>query len=239
MLTWEALRRTPEGGVYACVRTQMEADALEEQAAALPQLTRPYVLTATLGELTLVLTSQLPNLQFDRIIGRNTLLTVADKVTTIKQLIKLLKPSGVLVLAEAVPRHAQRLYQLLDEAKLDPHLYERLVAAEEAIYSSESDAMVNWDAADLRLAFEAAGMVAQMTVERSTTQMYITSALIERWFALATATEQERPTYAQHLARFLNVAEIHAVQDIFTRSLLDQTVTWASSTAFIKVKAST
>lgn len=79
-------------------------------------------------------------------------------------------------------------------------------------------------------------MVAQMTVERSTTQMYITSALIERWFALATAIEQERPTYAQHLARFLNDAEIQTVQDIFTRLLLHQTVVWASTIAFIQAK---
>jgi putative ATPase len=99
--------------------------------------------------------------------------------------------------------------------------------------------MVNWDAADLRTALEAAQMVAQMTIERSSTQMYITQAVIERWFAPTTTSPKERPTYAQHLARFLNVAEIHAVQDIFTRSLLDQIVTWASSTVFIKVKAST
>lgn len=236
LLTWSALRRTPEGGVYACVYTQVEADALLEQVAALPQLTRPTVLTAKLSELPLVLASQLPNQKFDRIIGRNALLTVTDKVTTIKQLIKLLKPSGILILAEAVPHHAQRLYQLLERAKLNPHLYEKLVAAEEAIYASDSDSMVNWDAADLRLAFEAAGMVAQMTVERSTTQMYITSALIERWFALATAIEQERPTYAQHLARFLNDAEIQTVQDIFTRLLLHQTVAWASTIAFIQAK---
>ena len=141
-----------------------------------------------------------------------------------------------MVLAEAVPRHAQRLYQLLDEAKLDPHLYERLVAAEEAIYSSESDAMVNWDASTLQATFEAAHMAIEMIVERSSTQMYISPALIARWFAV-TATGEERPTYAQHLARFLEGSEIAAVQDIFTCSLLHQTVTWTTTIAFMKVKA--
>ena len=239
LLTWEALRRTPEGGVYACVLTQKEADALLEQAAALPQLIRPTVLAATLNELPLVLASFAPSLKFDYIIGRNALLTQPDKATTIKCLVKLLQLDGVLVLAEGIPRHAQRLYHLLERAKLDADLYEKLVAAEETIYTSSSDSMVNWDAADLQAAFEAAQMVVEMTIERSTTQMYITQAVIERWFAPTTTSPKERPTYAQHLARFLNVAEIHAVQDIFTRSLLDQTVTWASSTAFIKVKAST
>ncbi len=239
LLTWEALRRTPEGGVYACVRTQKEADALLEQAAALPQLIRPTVLAATLNELPLVLASFAPSLKFDYIIGRNVLLTQPDKATVIKCLVKLLQPDGVLVLAETIPRYAQRLYHLLGRTKLDADLYEKLVAAEEAIYTSDLNPMVNWDAADLRTAFEAAQMVVEMTIERSSTQMYITQAVIERWFAPTTTSPKERPTYAQHLARFLNVAEIHAVQDIFTRSLLDQTVTWASSTAFIKVKAST
>jgi putative ATPase len=48
LLTFEALRRVPEGGVYACTRTSAEAVALQEQVAALPLLKRPFVLSSTL-----------------------------------------------------------------------------------------------------------------------------------------------------------------------------------------------
>jgi putative ATPase len=70
----------------------------------------------------------------------------------------LLQQSGVLVLAETVPRHTQRLYRLLEQSKLDADLYQRLVAAEEAIYSDKLDPMVNWDTDELRVAFEVGGV---------------------------------------------------------------------------------
>jgi len=96
--------------------------------------------------------------------------------------------------------------------------------------------MVNWDADELRVAFETAGLFVEVTTERSSTQMHITPALLERWFSPSAATK-ERPTYAQRLARFLKEAEIRAVKDLFTRSLLHQTVTWSSTIAFVQAAA--
>ena len=235
LLTKEALRRVPEGGVYACTHTPADTNALQEQAAALPELMRPTVLSATLTELPAVLATQAPDVRFDRILGRNALVREPDKVATIQRLAKLLRHSGVLVLAETVPRHTQRLYSLLDPTKLDADLYERLVAAEEAIYASESDPMVNWDADELRVMISA-GLVVEVATERSSTQMHITPALLERWFA-PTAAVTERSTYAGHLARFLEEAEVRAVQDLFTRSLLHQTVSWSSTIAFVQATA--
>ncbi len=115
-------------------------------------------------------------------------------------------------------------------------MFNYLVVAEEAIYADESDPMVNWDADELRVAFETAGLFVEVTTERSSTQMHITPALLERWFSPSAATK-ERPTYAQRLARFLKEAEIRAVKDLFTRSLLHQTVTWSSTIAFVQAAA--
>ncbi len=239
LLTQEALRGVPEGGVYAITRTPEDTNALQEQFSVLPELMRPIVLSATLAELPTVLATYSPNVLFDRIIGRNALVHEPDKVATVRQLAKLLLQSGVLVLVETVPRHTQRLYRLLDPTKLNPGLYERLIAAEEAIYASGSDPMVNWDAQELRVTFEAAGLVVELKSERYATQMYITPALLERWFSPTAATTKERPTYAQHLARFLKTTEVRAVQDLFTRSLLHQTVAWSSTIAFVKATAPT
>jgi putative ATPase len=87
--------------------------------------------------------------------------------------------------------------------------------------------------------FEAAGLVVEVTTERTSTQLHITSALLERWFASTATTTKERPTYAQHLARFLTAAEVRTVQDLFTRFLLHQTVTWSSTIAFVEATALT
>lgn len=234
LLTKEALRRVPEGGVYAITRTAEDTNALQEQFSTLPELIRPIVLSATLSELPTVLANHSPNVLFDRIIGRNALVHDTDKVATVRHLAKLLLLSGVLVLAETVPRHTQRLYRLLDPTRLNDGLYERLVAAEEAIYASDSDPMVNWDADELKLAIAAESLAVEVTSERTSTQMYITPALIQRWFAPTISTRKQRPTYAQHLLRFLTAAEVRTVQDLFTSSLLHQTVTWTSTIAFVQ-----
>jgi putative ATPase len=234
LLTNEALRRVPEGGVYAITRTPEDTNALQEQFSVLPELMRPIVLSATLSELPTVLATHSPNVLFDRIIGRNALVHETDKVAPVRHLAKLLLPSGVLVLAETVPRHTQRLYRLLDPTRLNDDLYKKLVAAEEAIYASSSDPMVNWDADELKLVIEAAGLAVEVITQRTSTQMYITPTLLERWFPHTVGITKERPTYAQHLNRFLTAAEVLTVQDLFTSSLLHQIVTWSSTIAFMQ-----
>ncbi|MHC5828039.1 MAG: AAA family ATPase, partial [Nostoc sp.] len=71
LLTWEAIRQVPEGGVYASVRNSSDANALIELAAALPETMRPIIFTASVAQIPTMLASLAPNIQFDSIIGRN------------------------------------------------------------------------------------------------------------------------------------------------------------------------
>ena len=116
LLTWEALRQVPEGGVYACVHTTENEEAIVEQAASLPELMRPIVLKSALTQLAEVLATQALNVRFDRIIGRNALLHEPNKLAVIKVLASLLRDSGEIVLAQTVAKHTQRLYRLLDSS---------------------------------------------------------------------------------------------------------------------------
>ncbi|MCP6758498.1 MAG: AAA family ATPase [Fischerella sp. CENA71] len=230
LLTWEAVRRVGEGGVYAYVYTTTDADAFKEKSAALPELMRPIVLSGRLTELPAILETQAPNVKFDRIVGRNSLFAEPDKVAAAKILAKLLRKSGMVVLAQTLPVHTQRFYRLLDSKKVDVQLYKRLVTAEEAIYTESTDPMLLWDAEDLREAFESAGLVVEVSLERSCTQMYITSAFMNRLFS-ANAT---RPSYAQRLVGKLKAEEIADVHELWKQQLLNQIVTWESTIAFIK-----
>ncbi|MEQ9238034.1 AAA family ATPase [Coleofasciculus sp. E2-BRE-01] len=232
LLTFEALRQVPEGGVYACRRTSAEALALQEQVATLPELQRPVVLTATLTQLPDVLATQISDIRFDCMIGRNAFIHEPDKSAAAQRLVQLLQPSGVLVLAETIPRYTQRLYRLLDSSKLNTDLYQRLVAAEEAIYRDKLDPMVNWDAWDLRQALESVGLGVDVDENRTFTQMQITPALIDRWFTTTSATN--RPSYAAHLAKNLTKQEIRVIKELFIRSLLYQTVDWESVIVFVQ-----
>lgn len=230
LLTWEAIRQVPEGGVYACVRTNTDANALHEQAAALKELMRPIILTAPISQLPGILADLAPDLQFDCIIGRNTLVSQPDKLIAAQNIAQLIPQQGKLVLAETVPRYTQRLYRLLEPYSLDAKLYKRLIAAEEAIYANQLDPMLTWDADDLRDAFASTGLIVDVIVEQNSTQMYISTAFLERLFT----TNGNRLSYAQRLAPNFTLEELENLKAIFTKYLLNQTINWESGIAFIK-----
>ncbi|GAB4230456.1 MAG: AAA family ATPase [Elainellaceae cyanobacterium] len=230
LLTWEAVRRVPEGGVYACVQSATDAEALREQAAILPELVRPVVIESSVVDLPDRLTAQADPIQFDRLIGRNVLIALPDKAATLQRLCSLLRPNGAIVLAETVPRHTQRLYDLLPPKALTRKLYSQLVKAEEFIYQDAADPLVNWDAQELIPLFTAAQLTVELQLEQTETDLRITPALLERWFHPG----QGRPSYLDQLAKSLSATEIATIQTAFQNALSQQTVKWKGSIAFYK-----
>jgi putative ATPase len=230
LLTWEAVRQVPEGGVYACVERETDAQALQEQSLLLPELARPIVLQATLSELSDRLMRQANGIKFDCIIGRNVLAAVADKTSVVQALPNWLQPVGKIVLAETIPQRTQRLYHLLHPEWLGTKLHKRLVKAEESFYQDTTDPMVNWDVEDLLSLFQATGLTADVQVESTQTEMRLTPALLSRWFT----PNPDRPSYAEHLARTLSDPELTTVREAFYK-LSNQTVKWNGVIAFYTI----
>jgi putative ATPase len=229
LLTWEALRQVPEGGVYAYAQTDQEFAALTEQIQSLPELSRPILLSSLIPPHG-VGQSPPSSLHFDRIIGRNALQSLPHKTDLLAQLNTLLAADGILVLAESVPRETQRLYQFIDATWLKPSLYDRIIAAEEAIYTQPDNPKVNWTIADLQSSLEQAGFAIELQPERSQTEVFLSQTLCDRWFT----SNPEQPTYADHLARFLSPSEITQVRQAFLKRVSNQTVVWNSTTVFIR-----
>lgn len=251
LLTWEAVRQVPEGGVYACVGTQADAQALQEQAAMLPELTRPIVFQSQLLELPEYLKQHAKEIRFDRIMGRNVLMSnvlmsnalmsIADKVEEIQVLQQALQqvsqqwlhPTGKIVLAETIPQHTQRLYALLDPNWLNARLYKRLLKAEESFYQNTADPKVNWNAEDLLHGLQTNGFTATLQLESTQTEMQLTPALLDRWFSPGT----DRPSYVDHLAHTLSVSELETVRQAFHK-LNYQTINWQGTIGFFTIKPS-
>jgi putative ATPase len=233
LLTWEILRRAPEGGTWALGRDARAGEALRQQAARLPEVERPVVLVGEPGELAdlLALRGE-ADLRFDAIVGRNALGALSDKGPVLQELAAWLRPGGRLSLVETVTRAGQRLYELVDLSPLDADLRRRLVEAEEAIYAREDDPLVNWEAGALQEAAAGAGL-AGVAVEEETHQaeMLISSGTLDRWFAAG--GEGGRPSYAAHLARSLAAEEIARLEALFRRQLTGQAVPWRSRLAFV------
>ncbi len=251
LLTWEAVRRAPEGGVWSLAYAADEAAALREMAARLSEVERPIVLQGALAELSdlLALRGE-ADVRFDAIVGRGALNpgrfayprdaedTETEKrnpssvlSASVVNLTTLLRPGGTVSLAEPVPRHTQRLYALVDLAELGDVLAARVREAEEAIYTDPDDPLVSWAEDDLAVAFRDANLTGVITegVE-SFAEARISPALLDRWFTPAPAGE--RPSYAQRLAAGLNADEIAAVEALYRRKLTGAAVAWRSVTAY-------
>ena len=232
LLTWEAVRQTPEGGVWCLVEKPEEAQALLEQASRLPELERPVVWQGKVWDLPRLLRQAgEPALRFDRIIGRNVFTEEPDKPALARLLAEILRPDGRIVLAEAVPRRAQRLYALVEPAALPGDLAERWKEAEEAIYADAGDVMVNWDAPDLERAFAEAGLEVQMEVVEESNERVLGPRQLAQWFTPAAAG---RPSYVQRLLASgrLTEAEIEVLRQQLSRRI-GQPLVWRTSVAYV------
>lgn len=240
LLTWEAVRRAPAGGVWALTGDPQAANALGQQANNLEALDRPVILNGSISELPQLIgaiNETERDLQFDVVIGRNVFTRLTGKQAMAQTLTKLLKPGrGRLVLAEIIPRHTQRLHQLVNLTALDSELRERIVAAEEMIYTQPDDPMVSWTETELVAIFESLGLTVEAMTDRLTTQLPVGRDQLDRWFALETAGS--RPTFARHLLQpvegpGVSPAELATLRRLFEQQLLEQTVAWQSTVAYI------
>jgi len=231
LLTWEAVRRVPEGSVWSQARDAQAAAALRQQAERLPELARPIVLQGDLQALPALLAEQGEGaVLFDLIVGRNSLTQYPDKAAVARLLRGLLQAGGVLRLAEAVPKHTQRLYALVDATSLEPALFDAWREAEEEIYDAPGDPMTNWDAETLRQALAEAGFsTAHVDLAEMTREQLVTESQVEQWFG----SNRARPTYAQRLARRLPPESIAAIRRLIERQLAGQVCHWRSAIAYV------
>jgi putative ATPase len=236
LFTWEALRHTPEGGVYALANSGDIARSLRDRAEAMPALNRPLLLVGEPDQLDAVLEkSDEADLRFDVVLGRNALLYATERAAALSQFASRLRPGGVCSLAEALAGATQRLHELVDTTSLLPDLLERLRVAEEAIYANPDDPLVSLDERALESLLEEAGF-AEHSVEcmDQSSDQIISPNMLDRWFSPAQA--DGRPSYADHLARHLAPPEIDTIATLFRAQLSGRTVPWRSRVAFIHAR---
>ncbi|MGF1569399.1 MAG: AAA family ATPase [Nodosilinea sp.] len=229
LLTWEAVRQVPEGGVYARVPSAQDHAALTEQAERLPPLARPVLIQADLDHLATALTTHTPGLSFDRILGRNVFAQAADRDALAKSLNSMLGKDGVIVLAETIPRHSQRISALVDPISLPKALVKRWHRADAALAEDATDPRFNWEAQTLVELFQRAGFTVQITEETISSDLYISPALLQRWFAVG----RQPPSYRDQLAQSLSALDVEAIQAACQRQLGQRTVAWRSHLALM------
>lgn len=217
LLTFEALRQVPEGGVWAWAPQADHAAALQALTDRLPPLKRPTILT-----------EQLPNsgLQFERIIGRDVLINHAHPRALLHALPGQLHPDGVLLLLEALVRHTPRLSAQplpLPEAVL--HAWQQ---AEECIYTDTTDPLTRHSVTSLTEQLEAEGWTVQVNTVETTVPLQVEPPVVERWFS-------NRPGgYRARLSAHLDASHLTQIEHAVRRDLQGTTIPWRSVSALLR-----
>ncbi len=227
LLAWEAARRATEGGVWAAVRSQREADALGEQAALLPALTRPEVIQGPLEELADAIPAHAGEpVLFDRVLCRDGLDTTGGLGAMrgldlqIRTLAQLTAPDGRLVLAERAPGLGGRILASLDWSGVPQRAAKRAIEAEAELYAASQDARMHWKGDEPKAWCEAAGLkVLRGEVFRHPVAFEVPPGLIARWFdgessqpgPLAEALGEDSAQVRSHLERTLSGRTIRRV----------------------------
>jgi len=245
LLTWEALRSAPEGGVWAQTADPQAGRSLRQQADRLPELERVAVLVGDPTHLDALLTDRGDaDVRFDRILGRNPF-TAAESGASwdalLAQLRSRLLPDGLVCIVQVIPRENQRLYRLVDWTQEDPSLASRVQEAEESIYADDSDPLVRWTGDQLRSAVTEAGFEVELLEETQREPRRFGTPHLERWFpppqSTSTPTPQQRSSYAARLQQSgLDEEEVLRVAALYRQQLADRTVDWQTRMAFLTAR---
>ena len=227
LLVWEAIRRTPEGGVFAVAHTAEEGERLRREAEALPLLHRPHILVAPPEALLPTLAQEAPEVQFDRIVGYTALSKLETWDEWLHGLRSILAEGGVLALAEPLPRHTQRLSALVPPEMLPADLHARWQQAEEALYAHHP--RLNRDETTLETALQRAGWHATITCHSFVSEIRLSPATVARWLTHNPAT----PSYIDLLREYLSEEDLAAIATALP-TLARQTVRWQTRIAFLR-----
>jgi len=236
LLSWEAARRVPEGGVWAVVRSGREAELLEAKARSLPELERPRLLRRGpegqgrgLPEL-LAAAAGGESLRFDAAVGRDALLRETDREGVLRAVASVLRPGGRLALAETIPARGSRLSEVLDLSAEKREFVEALAAAEGRIYRNPADPLTRWDEESLLAAVRSAGFEAVTGKSRRMRTLRVVREVdLERWLgapaqrASAGATSR---SYGEQAAEFLGPEGVDRLRALCRQQLRDREVEW-------------
>ena len=239
LLVWEAVRRVPEGGVWAQVGDADSADRLRHQGRAVAALRTPHWLEGPPEEVArLLVDGGYAEVRFEHVLARNLLLRTPQPAGLLADLAKWLASGGCLVLCEVLPARTQRLHDLLDPDAVSDRLLGRLRQAENALYDHATGGADGWDGTELEQWLEGAGFrdVRIRTVQQERRQT-ISPVLLDRWFA-DSAERAERRTYRAILAEHLSPEEVDEIEALFRKSLTNRTVAWHSTHAICRARSS-
>ena len=228
LLTWEAVRRVPEGGVWALVRDPDEAQALAGMYPQLDPLRRPRAVVGfperEQAESGLPFGDRL----FDVVLGRDVLTYWPLQRTMVAEIHRVLRPGGWVGILQSVPGRSQRVSEILPADLVPEEVRERLRQAEEAMWQHGDHPAMGWDVEDLvRLLEEAGFRVETRELMEVELKVPIRPEQVQRW-----VDPERQGSFFARVAPFLSASERDVVRSALEH-LQGSWVTWRRSVVVI------
>lgn len=231
VLTGEALRNCPEGGVTALPYDRNELEILLHQSEKQPEEERPIILEKT-GSISDILLQT--DYSFDGITGLNMLLESSQKKNILESIYQHAHEGAIMVLAELYPAGGSRLSQFLSEdfRNLNPSATQALTDTENAIYESEDDPKTAWKPEDLTDMAADAGwkspIYEEMVFEE---QRIISKEIITRWIL------DRSSKFGSNLAERCSDQQLEELSAELIRRLTKSPITWLMKFIFLSASA--
>ena len=244
LLSWEALRLVPDGGVWSLVSNHEEGEVLKHFAGQLPDLERPVIVVGGLSAIPEQLKERGDGgVRFDLVLARN-LLTMnpgspgLPTVTQLKSLKELLGKGGSLVLVQSIPKMGQRLYELIEWSSDDPGvetLREKTKTAEESIFNEVTDPLMNWSTDELvRSLYDAGFGRVETSLEKLRGEKRFSKGMVRSWFE-EERSQRGQPRYGGRLvASGMSPEDVSRVRALFSAQLPERDLSWRSVYLFVK-----
>lgn len=237
LLTFEAARCVPDGGVWALVHDQKSFSTLSKLTERINPLEKPQLVLTDWGTFDIDLKKLSgENVRFDKIVGRSVLAGRNNKRDVFTRILKLLGKNSRLVLSETVFSQGQRLTDLINHDRIEASLLNKLIDAENQLFNDTSDHLVNWTPDSLETEIgktEGVKIIFNKVVESS--PRIFKSNDIEYWFRKTAG--KDRLSLGERLERSCEKQEIEIIKQELHLQLDNRSLLWKTVTLFIVVQS--
>ncbi|MBQ9816162.1 MAG: AAA family ATPase [Proteobacteria bacterium] len=226
LLTFEALRQCPDGGVFSLVTPSQTAENFRKLMEQKPEIERAVIRSVDDFSPQSILAFE--DIAFDAIIGRNFLHLTDDLPDLLCAVQKMLSPDGHAAFTNILPGSMPRISALIDSSKhLDSNLTQAWKNAEEQLLRSEQGSQFTFTS--LENAAKIAHLNARLRRLEFDGTMTITPSVFSHWFS----HNASKPSYIDKLELHLSKESCDSITQWAHLFLRNQTVAWPSVIAMI------
>ncbi len=233
LLLGEMLRKVSDETVYGLVENENQKQVLEKFHQGSRDTGRMILAVSDWEKGPSVF--GVPDLRFERMIGRNYLQGIAQPWEILEKLEEFLGEHSSVALAETVPSKAQRISGLIGEGTIDAELYQAWEEAETRLYDDPSNPKLGWNDEELKKRLEESNWhVRSWQLQNFETPTRISLEHLDSWFSEGGTS----PSYGERLQQNIGSEKLNAIHQTLRSQVGNRVVPWKSCWLFFCISRS-